>query len=101
MGQLSDYSTAGIAVNSGSAKQQLRFDQFSERLEKNCGDLQDLTRRVTVVADRILGAVPEAVDKGAGAPEPNSVAAKLDYMLEFMAAHLRRLRQATERLEVL
>jgi hypothetical protein len=93
---------AGYAGNAQQlAKQEPRLDQICSRWEKSLAELQALTQRLTGIANRTLGPVPEGVEKGGQPPSPNAAVARMESLQEGLNMLLARLGQTTERLEVL
>lgn len=103
---MDNYGTAtqnymGGASNTLAAPRQPRLDQLAERFEKSLSEFAELSARLQNVADRLLGPVPEAVDKNGMPPSPSATTGRLESLAETQGLLLRRLRQSTERLEVL
>ena len=86
------------AVNS-LAKSPPRLVQIGERNEKYLGELQELTIRLTSMADRVCGAVPEAVAKDGALGNSGSSVGRLEEQAEAFQNLLRKLRVTAERLD--
>lgn len=78
-----------------------RTEQLIGRLDKSLTEFVGLTQRLQNVADRLLGPIPEGVDSNKAVPDPANVIGRLESMTESLGSLLRRLGQATERLETL
>lgn len=92
------YASAGAL---GSPVKPSRLEQSAQAFEKSLGEFLDLNQRLNNIADRILGPVPEAVSNDKQPPSPSATIGRVEYLNEGLAYALRRLRQSTERLEVL
>lgn len=92
------YSQAGSQLTAPGP----RLEQSAERLDRGLGELHELISRLSNVADRVSGPVPEAVEKSApNNPASSASAARLEQSVEGFHGLLRRLNQVAARLETL